>query len=163
MIPQTLVADDGALWPHPEEFNPEAIPASARIEPYDVDRHWTRIGYFLMTEDGRLIVDGVGMRSHATLAKVYWFLTNGRVWDETQFAAFNATIAHGGIWPPILILMSSRTYAKHVGPDQLREIIRRFAPSGVLAFQTDQIFFDFGRISERVEREVRRIAEENTA
>ena len=94
------------------------------------------------------------------LAKVYWFLLKGRTWDADAFAAFNATVAHGGIWPPILILMSSRTYPSHIESGELREVIERFAPTGMLTFHADQIFFDFGRLSERVEREVRRIVTE---
>jgi len=152
--------DDGIAWPSSMKFNPATVPISARIEPYEVDRHWTRIGYFLKTEDGHLIVDGIGIRSHLILAQVYWFLLASRVWDEAAFEAFNATIAHGGIWPPVLILMASRTYPNHIESDDLREIIHRFAPNGNLGFSTDAIYFDFGRLSERLEREVRRVQDE---
>jgi hypothetical protein len=160
VIPEIIVVDDGDQWSNPTTFDPSAVPRSARIEPYDVERHWQRIGYFLMTEDGHLIVDGVGIKAHLVLAKTYWFLKNGRTWDEEGFKRFNATIAHGGIWPPILILMSSRTYPNHISADTLRGIIGRFAPRGELTFQTGAIYFDFGRLSEKVEHEVRRIAAE---
>jgi hypothetical protein len=160
MIPMIIVVDEGVTWPHPAEFVPEDVPQSARIESYDVHRHWSRIGYFLKTEDGHLIVDGAGIRSHGVITKVYWYLLNNRIWDAEAFAAFDATIAHGGIWPPVLILMSSRTYPAHIQPDELREVIDRFSPTGELAFRTMEILFDFGGLSERVEREVRRIATE---
>lgn len=160
MQPLILMTDDGSTVSDPLKFQPEAVPDSAHVEVYDVNRHWNRIGYFLCLRDGQLIIDGMGIKSHVVLAKTCYFLQNHRQWDEAAFVAFNATVAFGGIWPPILILMASRSYPNGVAVEELREIIHRFAPSGDLAFRTNEIFFDFGKLSERVATEVRRVAVE---
>lgn len=155
-----VVTDDGSSVANPVAFQPDAVPATAHVELYEVSRHWFRIGYFLKLRDNRIVIDGMGIKSHVVLAKTFFYLQNHRQWDDVAFEAFNATVAFGGIWPPILILMASRNYPNSVSIDDLRDVIHRFAPNGDLAFRTDAIFFDFGKLSEQVEREVRRVASE---
>ena len=73
---------------------------------YRVDDHWSRLGDFLLPKDGVIIIDGVGLCSHAGLARLYWALSHDG-FDDESFKAFEESIAGGWIWPPKPILFGS--------------------------------------------------------
>ncbi len=143
-----VVADQP--WPKPGRFDPSVIPVSARIESYDVGKHWWKLGYFLLTKEGLLIIDGMGLQSHAALAQVYWMLMNGRQHDPAVFAEFEKTIAGGWIWPPKPILFGSMSYPETISPEQQEELVHAFAPDGRLEFTTNDMFWDYGGAAKRV-------------
>lgn len=137
-----IVADQP--WPKRGPFDPAFIPSNAHIEPYEVGNHWKKIGYFLLTADGLIIIDGVGIKSHRGLAQLYWTITNGSQYDEASFVEFEKTILGGWIWPPVPILFGSTSYPETITREQEEEVIRAFAPDGRLEFMTDVVFWDYG-------------------
>lgn len=142
-----IVADQP--WPKRGTFDPALVPANARIEPYEVGNHWKKLGYFLLTAEGVIIIDGVGISSHKGLAQLYWTLVNGDAYDPASFAEFEKTILGGWIWPPVSILFGSTSYPETISYEQQQEVIRSFAPDGRLEFGTDTVFWDYGGAARR--------------